>query len=206
MSDFVEINIPKFLHNLDLPDPWMLTYYRNLEQRKIWLEDGLDTNWLEYGRMIMNWNQEDDGKPVEERKPIKLYFFCPGGDLDVNNFFIDIIKLSKTPVIGINTGIALSGGAFTYLACHKRYVLPNAYFLLHSGSADGVGGTAQQVMAFTEQYKKQIKALKDYLVNDCGLPKKMVDTKMRGEWFVDARQAVELGIADAIVTNMDEIM
>jgi ATP-dependent Clp protease protease subunit len=197
--------LPESIENLNLPDPSLVTYYRNLEQRKIWLDSALDINWLEYGRMIMEWNREDKGLPVEDRVPIKLYFFSPGGDLDINNFFIDVIKLSKTPIFGINVGIAFSGGAFTYLACHKRYVFPYGSFLLHKGSAEGISGTAQQIEEYANQYKKQIKALKDYLI-ERGLPKKLVDSKMRGEWYIDANEAVELGIAHGVVSDMDDII
>ena len=196
--------IPDPINNLQLADPELLTYYRNLERRVIWLDSELDNNWLEFGKYILDWNRLDKGVPVEERTPIKLYFFSPGGDLDINNFFIDIVKKSKTPVIGINMGIAYSGGAFTYLACHKRYVMPKASFLLHKGSAEGFSGTAQQIEEITAQYKKQVNALKDYLV-ECGLDKKLVNKKMGGEWFIDSEEAVKLGIAHSVVTDIDEI-
>ena len=205
MEYIMPIEIPDSINNLQLADPVLLTYYRNLEQRKIWLDTELDNSWREYGRYILDWNRMDKDIPVEDRTPIKLYFFSPGGDLDVNNFFIDIVKMSKTPVIGINMGIAYSGGAFTYLACHKRLVMPNASFLLHKGSAGGFSGTAQQIEEITAQYKKQVDALKDYLV-ECGLDKKLVNKKMGGEWFIDSTEAVKLGIAHAIVTDIDEIV
>lgn len=202
----IEIEIPQSVENVQLPEPGLLTYYKNLERRIIWLDSELDLMWLEYARMILMWNSEDKDVPVENRTPIKLYFFSYGGDLDINNSFIDLLKLSKTPVIGINFGVAYSGGAFTYLACHKRYIMPKASLLLHSGSAEGISGTAEQIEAFTSQYKRQINGLKKYLIEDCNLPKKMVDTKMRGEWYLDAAQAVELGIVHKIVDNLDEIL
>lgn len=192
-------------YNYQLPDPNVITYYSNLSKRKIWLDSELDASWIEYGRKILEWNSEDKNISVENRTPITLYFFSPGGDLDINNYFIDIVKMSKTPIIGVNMGIAYSGGAFTYLACHKRLVMPKASFLLHQGSADGFSGTAQQIEEITAQYKKQINALKDYLV-DCGLDKKLVNKKMGGEWFIDATEAVKLGIAHAIVSDIDEIV
>lgn len=200
------IDIPKDVENMQLPDPVLLSYYKDLAERRIWLDTELDEGWLEYERMILVWNKEDVDIPVEQRKPIKLFFFSPGGDLDINNSFIDIVKLSKTPVIGINMGICMSGGAFTFLACHKRYTLPKATFLLHSGSCEGMSGTAEQIQSYTENYKKQIKELKDYLIDDIGLDKKLVNTKMKGEWFLDAKHAVELGIAHEIVTDISVLL
>lgn len=201
----MQIQIPKNIENLALPDPSLLIFYKNLDRRILWLDSEVDDNWLEYVKQIMSWNAEDKGKPQEERVPIRLFFFTPGGDLDVNFLLCDAIKLSETKVIGIGTSLVMSAGAFIYLSCHERLALPRAQFLLHSGSADGISGTADQVAAFNAQYKKQVKQLKDYLV-ECGLPKKLVDSKMRGEWFIDANEAVELGIAHRIVQSIDELV
>ena len=205
MEQLVSVQVPKDIENLLLPDPSLLMFYENYDNRIIWLDTEVDENWLEFAKKIITWNAEDKGKPVEERKPIKLFFFSPGGDLDICNLFIDIIRLSKTKIIGINVGIALSAGAFIYLACHERLTLPKSTFLLHSGSAENISGTAEQIQSYNAQYKKQVKQLKDWLI-ECGLPKKTVDSKMRGEWFFDANEAVELGVAHKIIDSLDEVI
>jgi len=205
MEEMLHIQIPEQIENQQLPNPALLTFYKNLEHRILWLDSEVDDNWLEYAKYILAWNAEDKGKPQEERVPIKLFLFSPGGDLDTCNMLIDIIRLSETKVVALNTQLCMSAAAFIFLACHERVTLPRAQFLLHSGSADGISGTADQVAAYNAQYKKQVKQLKDYLV-ECGLPKKMVDSKMRGEWFIDASEAVDLGIAHRIVQSLDEVV
>ena len=201
----LHIQIPEQIENMSLPNPALLTFYKNLEHRILWLDSEVDDNWLEFSKYIISWNAEDKGKPKEERIPIKLFIFSPGGDLDVCNHLVDVIRLSETKVISINTQLCMSAGAFIYLACHERLTLPRAQFLLHSGSAEGISGTAEQIQSYNAQYKKQVKQLKDYLV-ECGLPKKLVDTKMRGEWFIDSNEAVELGIAHRIIQSLDEVI
>ena len=205
MEQLIPIEIPKYIENLNLPDPSLLMVYQNYQNRIIWLDSEVDDYWLEYAKKIVQWNAEDKDKSLDEREPIKLFFFSPGGSLDINNMLIDIIRLSKTKVIGINAGIALSAGAFIYLACHERLVLPRATFLLHSGSAENISGTAEQIQSYNAQYKKQVKQLKDWLI-ECGLPKKTVDSKMRGEWFFDAKEAIELGVAHKIIESLDEVI
>lgn len=205
MEEMLHIQIPEQIENQQLPNPALLTFYKNLEHRILWLDSEVDDNWLEFSKYIISWNAEDKGKPKDERVPIKLFFFSPGGDLDVCNHMVDIIKLSETKVVGVGTSLVMSAGAFIYLSCHERLAMPRAQFLLHSGSAESIGGSADQVIAYSAQYKKQIKQLKDYLV-ECGLPKKMVDTKMRGEWFLDAKEAVDLGIAHRIIQSLDEVV
>lgn len=204
MEQLVSVQVPKEIENLLLPDPSLLMFYENYENRIIWLDTEVDENWLEFAKKIIAWNAEDKGKPIEERKPIKLFFYSPGGDLDVNNMFIDIIKLSKTKIIGIAVGIACSAACFIYMACHERLTLPRAKFLLHSGSAEGISGTAAQIEAYNAQYKKEIKQLKEYLYDY--IPKKTVDSKMRGEWFFDANEAVKLGVAHKIIDSLDEVI
>lgn len=205
MDQLLAVELPRYIENLNLPDPGLLMLYQNYENRIIWLDSDVNTDWLEYAKMIVKWNAEDKGKSDEDRKPIKLFFFSPGGDLDINNMLIDVIRLSKTKVIGINMGIAMSAGCFIYLACQERLTMPKATFLLHSGSAENISGTAEQIQSYNAQYKKQVKQLKDWLI-ECGLPKKTVDSKMRGEWFFDAKEAIELGVAHKIIESLDEVI
>lgn len=205
MDQLLAVELPKYIENLNLPDPSLLMLYQNYENRIIWLDSDVNEDWLEYAKMIVKWNAEDKGKSDEDRKPIKLFFFSPGGDLDINNMLIDVIRLSKTKVVGINMGIAMSAGCFIYLACQERLTMPKATFLLHSGSAENISGTAEQIQSYNAQYKKQVKQLKDWLI-ECGLPKKTVDSKMRGEWFFDAKEAIELGVAHKIIESLDEVI
>ena len=103
MEDLI-LNIPHNLENLQLPDPELLTFYKGIKDRSFWIDNEIDDYSLEIARLILQWNKEDSDIEVENRLPIKLFFFSPGGDLDVNNTLIDVIKLSKTPIWGINMG------------------------------------------------------------------------------------------------------
>ena len=115
---YLDIAIPQNAENLQLPDPSLLQFYKNYENRILWIDDEITTMTLEYAKMIMQWNFEDkqNNIPKESRTPIKVIFFSPGGDLEVNNCLVDTIQLSETPVIGINVGMAASSGCFIYLA------------------------------------------------------------------------------------------
>lgn len=200
----MQIDIPKQVENLALPDPALITFYKNIQDRILWLDTEVDENWIEFVKYIWRWNMEDKDKPQEERMPIKLYINSPGGDLDMNTLLIDIIKLSKTKIVGIGAGLVCSAACFIYMACHERLTLPHSKFLLHSGSADNISGTADQIQAYNAQYKKEIKQLKEYLYDY--IPKKTVDSKMRGEWFFDAKEAVDLGVAHRIIESLDEVV
>ena len=53
-----------------LPDPTLLMFYKMANDRRIWFDFSVDDSTLDYERMIFDWNMEDKGKPIEERKPI----------------------------------------------------------------------------------------------------------------------------------------
>lgn len=201
---YLDIAIPQSVENLQLPDASLITYYKNLEKRILWLDSEVDDYFLEYGKYILMWNQEDIGKPVEERVPIKLLFFSPGGSFDINNAMIDIIKKSKTKVIGVNMGIAQSAGAFIYLACHQRLTMPKAGFLLHRGSGN-FGGTYDEIMSQVMEYQRQMQELEKYVLENTNIDEETFAENFGSEWYIPAKDAVEYGIAHKIIEDIDEI-
>lgn len=201
----ISVVIPKDLENVQLPDPALLTYYKNLDNRVLWIDEEICDNSLEYARYIMDWNREDKGIPADDRKPITLLFFSPGGDLDVNNLLIDTITLSTTPIIGVNCGIAASAACFIYLACHKRYTFPTAEFLLHKGAGE-FGGTYDIVLAAIMDYQRQIEALGNFVMSRTKIPEIEFEENFATDWYLSAQEAIDYGVAEKIITSLDEVI
>ena len=206
-TTYLDIAIPQNAENLQLPDPSLLQFYKNYENRIIWIDDEITTMTLEYAKMIMQWNFDDKQKdvPVEERVPIKVVFFSPGGDLEVNNCLVDTIQLSTTPVIGINVGMAASSGCFIYLACHKRYTFPTAEFLLHKGAGQ-FGGSYNDVVSAILNYQRQIKELGEFVLSRTKIPEDVFYENFENDWYLSATEAIEYGVADGIIKSLDEII
>lgn len=203
----MEIFIPEEIENLQLPDPSLITFYKNLENRVIWLDSEVDDYYLEYKRYIIEFNREDIGIPVEERKPIKLMFMSPGGSLSINNALIDLIKMSKTPVYGYNMGEASSAGCFIFMACHKRFAMPKSTFLIHKGSTENMGGTYDQVAAEMDEYERLINELAEFILEHSEIDRQILIENIGGEWYVTAKQAFEkYGFVDAIIESIDELL
>ena len=203
----VFISIPQGVENLNLPDPALLQFYRNHENRIIWIDTEISEDTLEYAKMIMQWNFEDkmNNVPIEDRKPIKIIFFSPGGDLEVNNCLVDTITMSQTKIIGVNAGEAASSGCFIYLACHDRYTFPNATFLIHQG-AGSFNGTYEQVVSAIIDYQRQIEDLRTFILSRTQIPEALFDEKFSTDWYLSAKEAVKYGVADKIINSLDEII
>ena len=206
-TTYLDIAIPQNVENLQLPDPSLLQFYKNYDNRIIWIDDEITTMTLEYAKMIMQWNFEDkqNNIPKEEIKPIKVVFFSPGGDLEVNNCLVDTIQLSDTPVIGVNVGMAASSGCFIYLACHKRYTFPTAEFLIHKGAGQ-FSGNYDEVVAAILNYQRQIEELGKFVLSRTNIPEDVFEYHFSTDWYLSAKEAIDLGVADGYIKSLDEII
>lgn len=148
---------------------------------------------------IRFWNKQDDKNniPIENREPIKLYIDSCGGLLTDTFSIIDSVKMSKTPVIGICTGTAYSGGFFILISCHKRIAYPHASFLFHEGATQN-GGTSGQFENYTAFYKKQLKQLKQLVLNYTKISEEEYEKIKRDDIWYDVTEALEKGIIDEI--------
>lgn len=79
MNEMFTLEIPKDVENLQLPNPTLLDYYKDTEQRTFWLEGEVNDETLELVKTIMRINHEDEKykMPIEERVPIKIFHRHP---------------------------------------------------------------------------------------------------------------------------------
>lgn len=197
----MNIILPKEVANMQLPDPELRNFYVDLEHRTFWLDEEVTPYLLELIKYIISWNAEDAATSIEQRQPIRIYFFSPGGDLDINYALIDTIKMSKTPIIGINIGQCASAAAYIYLSCHKRYMLPHAYFIFHQGSGT-ISGTFEQICAQMEDYQNQVEELSGFMLEHTDYSEEEVANKIVGEWYVRKDEAIEKGVAHKVITDI----
>lgn len=204
-ESMVSIAIPQALENTKLPDPTLLYYYQNLEKRIFWLDDEVSDYTLELIKYIIKWNEEDKDLPIEARKPIKIFFFSPGGDLEVNNALIDTIALSKTPIWGFNIGRSYSAAAYIFLACHKRFTLPRAQLLLHQGSG-AFQGTYQEILPQVLAYQAQVEKLAVFVASRTKYSEEEIAENITSDWYISVEEGIEKGIYDAVIEDMSVMM
>jgi ATP-dependent Clp protease protease subunit len=203
--EYVELQIPKEIANQTLPDPELRNFYLDLENRTFWLDNEVTPYLLELVRYIARWNKEDKKIPVKKRKPIRIFIFSPGGDLDTYRSIADVIQLSKTPVVGINMGVAYSAAAMIFLSCHTRLMLPSASVLFHKGSSHIAGGF-NEVYAAMIEYQKQVEELSSIIEKNTSYSIEEIEQNMSSDWYIRAEEALERGVCHKIVDNIEEIM
>ena len=196
---YLDIAIPENVENMQLPSPELLTFYKNFEDRILWIDNEINDYSIEYAKYIIQWNRDDKlaGIKKEDRKPIKLLFFSPGGDLNINNMLVDTIALSETKVIGINCGMAASAACFIYLSCHERLTLPNA---------QSFEGTYDIVVSAITNYQKEIENLGKFVLSRTNIPEDVFYENFITDWYIDANEAIKYGLCSKIITSLDEII
>ena len=134
LNDLLLAEIPDEVANLQLPDPCLRQFYLDEQDRIYRLDHDLTDGDLDLVKLIIKCNKEDKGKPVEDRKPIKVYISTYGGDVVTLWTLIQAIQTSKTPVWTINFSYAYSAGAELLVAGHKRFALKGTQTMFHRGS------------------------------------------------------------------------
>lgn len=204
INDMIEVHLPSSLENLKLPDPALVTYYKNLQDRIVWVDYSIDENVLEVSRLIMRWNQDDRGIETERRKPIKLLIYSYGGDGQACFSLLDTISVSKTPVYTYNMGVAMSAGLLILLAGHKRFGLKHSVALIHSGSG-GAQGTYEQVEAQTQDYKRFVKSMREYILERTDIDARVFSKHKDKEWYLYVEDQLKHGIINSIIEDIEEL-
>jgi ATP-dependent protease ClpP protease subunit len=175
----------------------------NYVTREIVLDGIIDKNtFRKYAMAIIRMNKDDDldGLEPEERLPITLYINCYGGDQIAGMTLIDIIKASKTTVVGIAT-MAYSMAVPILLACHVKLCYPNSTFLIHDGGIN-ISDSTNKAKDLYKFLMKQEDKYEKYMLENTKIPKKLLRKNSRVEWWIDAEEAVEYGIVDRITTEI----
>lgn len=199
------VAVPQAVENLQLPNPELLQFYKDEKDRTIWIEGEIDESLFEVSKLILKYNKEDKGIPVEDRIPIKLFIHSPGGNLDETLAFVAFMGISKTPIWTINAGWAYSAAGLILMAGHYRLALPNSQCLIHSGSG-GVGGSFEQAEAQMKNYKELVAKMREFILSKTTIDPKQFKKKNASEWYISTEDMLTNGIVDKIVTDLDEIL
>ena len=188
-----------------LPPPELVEFYRGLNNREIVWNDVISDCTISIPLYIIKWNREDRDIPVEERKPIKIWINSDGGDTNVTLFLANVIALSKTPIITIGMGRSYSSGGLLLMAGHKRLIFDSTSVLIHDGSSGAIGDTGKVIdnLEFTKEMEVRVR---DFILKNTQIPAELLDKNYRRDWFLFSEDVIKYGIADKIITDIDEVI
>ena len=210
-KDFFEIDVMKDMGecaNIKLPDPTLLDYYKRLKKREILINQEIDDGIIEWTQEIIEWNREDkDIEDISQMTPIKIFINSNGGSLNAIMELITICNLSRVPVMAIGMGKCYSAGGLLLMGITKgnRYILSTTEALIHDGNMSGYGGDTGKAIDDLEQTKKNEEKVKKFILSCTNISEDLYDKNYRKNWWLDSSEIIKYGLADHIITNIEEL-
>ena len=137
-------------------------------------------------------------------EPINMYINSPGGSVYDGLAVYDLMQYIRCPVYTYVTGWAASMGSFIAQAGepNHRYLLPNAITMIHQPSSGTRGKVSDMEIDLQESLRIKKEMTELYVKhNSKGVTyEQFVDLMDRDKWLT-APQALELGLADQIITT-----
>jgi len=155
---------------------------------------------------IFEINRIDEEKESKDdkhvREPIKIIVNTYGGSIYDGFALCGAIDTSVTPIYTYCYGKAMSMGFLIFAFGHKRFAHPLATFMYHQGSGgihdkfEGIGDYCKQADVLNNMYD-------EYVVSLTKIEKKKLKKVQREkrDWYIRTKEAVELGLVDAILES-----
>lgn len=168
-------------------------------------------------RKIFLWGAvtDDTAKDVCEKllyleangpgQEIAFYINTPGGSITAGMAIYDTIKLLSSPVTVIVTGMAASMGSVLLCAAAKgrRLVFPHARVLIHQPLIAGrFIGPATDINIQAKEMEKLRDELNQILAASSGQPIEKIARDTDRDFYLNAHEAIEYGLADRIVDQL----
>ena len=140
-------------------------------------------------------------------KDIYLYVNTPGGSVSAGLAIVDTMNFIKADVQTIVMGTAASMG--TVIASSgakgKRFMLPNAEYMIHQPMGGTGGGTQQTDMAIAaEHLLKTRNKLEQILADNSGKTIKQVHKDAERDYWMTAEETLAYGFIDKIMNPVNK--
>jgi len=175
-------------------------YSRLLKDRIIFLGGGVDDEVANVIIAQLLFLSNDDA-----RKDIHFYINSPGGSVSAGLAVYDTMRYLRCDVSTYCVGMAASMGAVLLMggAKNKRFLLPNSSVLLHQPMIRGrITGPATDLQIEAEEMIRVRDRLYQIVAADTGKNIKTIEHDCDRNYWMDAKQSIDYGIADKILKKI----
>lgn len=133
-------------------------------------------------------------------KPIEIFIDSYGGYVYQVFGLVGIMEKSITPIHTICTGAAMSYGFIMLIHGHKRFCYEHGTPLYHQVSS-GVDGKVQDMEEELKEVNRLQNKLEEMTIRKTKISKSALaeNRKNKVDWFMDAKEALELKVVDEII-------
>ncbi|WP_297154645.1 ClpP family protease [uncultured Ellagibacter sp.] len=135
--------------------------------------------------------------------PITLFINSPGGEVQSGLALYDVMQAVSCPIRTVCLGMAASMGALLFIAGDNRDILPHSRVMIHDPLiGTGAGGSALSVKARADDLMRIRDITAGVIARHSGMPIERVFELTASDTYFEAKEAVEAGLADRIVTRL----
>ena len=140
----------------------------------------------------------------DNTKDIYLYVNTPWGSGSAGLAIVDTMNFIKSDVQTIVMGVAASMGTIIASsgAKGKRFMLPNAEYLIHQPMGGAGSGTQQTDMAIVAEHLLRTRnTLEKILAENSGKSVEQIHKDAERDYWMSAQETLEYGFIDEIMEN-----
>lgn len=138
-------------------------------------------------------------------KEITFYLNSPGGSITAGMAIYDTMKLISSPITVVVTGMAASMGSILLCGAAKgrRLLYPHSRVLIHQPLISGrMIGPASDINIQAKEMEKLRAELNSILAHSSGQPLEQINRDTDRDFYLNAKEAIDYGLADKIVENI----
>jgi len=169
-------------------------------------------------RKIFFWGEVDDASArlateqllyLETKDPgkeITLFLNSPGGSISAGMAVYDTMKLISSPIKVVVVGLAASMGSIFLCGGQKgkRFIYPHARVLIHQPLIMGtMRGAAVDIHIQAQEMEKLREEMNRILSDASGKPIEQIQQDTDRDFYLNAREAIEYGLVDAVVDQLE---
>jgi ATP-dependent Clp protease, protease subunit len=142
----------------------------------------------------------------DPEKEISMYINSPGGVIYAGLAIYDTMQMISNPISTFAVGVTASFGTVLLAAGTKghRYALPNATIHMHQ-PLGGAQGQATDIEIQAKQILRLKALLLGILAKHTGQPLEVIERDSDRDYYLEAKNAVEYGLVDQILTAPEKV-
>jgi ATP-dependent Clp protease protease subunit len=184
--------------------------------KKLPLSEMMRRKFLEE-RKIFFWGEVNDDsarlateqllylEAVDPGKEITIYLNSPGGSITAGMAVYDTMKLISSEIKIVVVGLAASMGSVFLCGGTKgkRLLYPHSRVLIHQPLIMGtMRGAAVDIHIQAQEMEKLREEMNKILAESSGQPMEKIQKDTDRDFYLNAVEAIEYGLADAIVESV----
>jgi len=169
-------------------------------------------------RKIFFWGEVDDDsarlateqllylEAADPGKEITIYLNSPGGSITAGMAVYDTMKLISSPIKVVVVGLAASMGSIFLCGGDKgkRLLYPHSRVLIHQPLIMGtMRGAAVDIHIQAQEMEKLREEMNRILAEASGQPIEKIQKDTDRDFYLNATEAIEYGLADEIVESVN---